>query len=173
MRPSVSRNAASNAAVSGNVSRSSAFCVAAAHIFGPDSATVIRSPRHSFIRRHRSAALRHLRSRSARIVQKNASRFTPRRVRSASGDSGVAAAFLETLGRIAVNRGDYAGFEGILNGLEKAPKDRDHDHMAALARRLVAQDRWLLLVDAAFANRALDPALPRLLQRDPDDCWSA
>ncbi len=78
------------------------------------------------------------------------------------------AAFLETLGRIAVNRGDYAGFEGILNGLEKAPKDREHDHMAALARRLVAQDRWLLLVDAAFANRALDPALPRLLQRDPE-----
>jgi PilZ domain len=78
------------------------------------------------------------------------------------------AAFLETLGRVAVNRGDYAGFEGILNGLERAPKDRDHDHMAALARRLVAQDRWLLLVDAAFANRALDPALPRLLQRDPE-----
>jgi PilZ domain len=78
------------------------------------------------------------------------------------------AAFLETLGRIAVNRGDYAGFEGILNGLEKAPKDREHDHMAALARRLVAQDRWLLMVDAAFANRALDPALPRLLQRDPE-----
>jgi PilZ domain len=78
------------------------------------------------------------------------------------------AAFLETLGRIAVNRGDYAGFEGILNGLERAPKDREHDHMAALARRLVAQDRWLLLVDAAFANRALDPALPRLLQRDPE-----
>ena len=78
------------------------------------------------------------------------------------------AAFLEILGRIAVNRGDYAGFEGILNGLEKAPKDREHDHMAALARRLVAQDRWLLLVDAALANRALDPALPRLLQRDPE-----
>jgi PilZ domain len=78
------------------------------------------------------------------------------------------AAFLETLGRITVNRGDYAGFEGILNGLERAPKDREHDHMAALARRLVAQDRWLLLVDAAFANRALDPALPRLLQRDPE-----
>jgi hypothetical protein len=78
------------------------------------------------------------------------------------------AAFLETLGRIAVNRGDYVGFEGILNGLEKAPKDREHDHMSALAHRLVAQDRWLLLVDAAFANRALDPVLPRLLQRDPE-----
>jgi PilZ domain len=78
------------------------------------------------------------------------------------------AAFLETLGRIAVNRGDYSGFEGILNALERAPKDREHDHMTALARRLVAQERWLMLVDAAFANRALDPALPRLLQRDPE-----
>ena len=78
------------------------------------------------------------------------------------------AAFLETLGRIAVNRGDYAGFETILTGLEKAPKDKEHDHMTNLARRMVAQDRWLLLVDAAFANRALDPVLPRLLQRDPE-----
>src|SRR5262249_21229024 len=78
------------------------------------------------------------------------------------------AAFLETLGRIAVNRGDYVGFEAILIGLEKSPKDREHDHMTALARRLVAQERWLLLVDASLANRALDPALPRLLQRDPE-----
>jgi hypothetical protein len=78
------------------------------------------------------------------------------------------AAFLETLGRIAVNRGDYAGFETILIGLERAPRDKEHDHMAALAQRLVAQDRWLLLVDAALANRPLDPVLPRLLQRDPE-----
>ncbi|MGB8476305.1 MAG: PilZ domain-containing protein [Candidatus Acidiferrum sp.] len=78
------------------------------------------------------------------------------------------AAFLETLGRVAVTRGDYAGFENILVGLERVPKDNEHDHMAALAHRLVAQDRWLLLVDAALANRPLDPVLPRLLQRDPE-----
>src|SRR5205085_2134933 len=48
------------------------------------------------------------------------------------------------------------------------PQDKEHGHMAALANRLVAQDRWLLLVDAALANRALDPVLPRLLQRDPE-----
>src|SRR5713101_6733703 len=58
------------------------------------------------------------------------------------------AAFVESLGRIAVNRGDYSGFETILTGLERAPQDKEHDHMAALANRLVAQDRWLLLVDA-------------------------
>src|SRR5579859_5093756 len=78
------------------------------------------------------------------------------------------AAFLETLGRVAVTRGDYSGFENILIGLERVPKDNEHDHVAALAHRLVAQDRWMLLVDAALANRPLDPVLPRLLQRDPE-----
>jgi PilZ domain len=78
------------------------------------------------------------------------------------------AAFLENLGRVAVTRGDYGGFESILDALEKAPHDVAHDHISALAHRLVAQDRWLLLVDASLANRALDPVLPRLLQRDPD-----
>jgi PilZ domain len=78
------------------------------------------------------------------------------------------AAFVEALGRIAVSRADYAGFESILTGLERVPRDREHDHMTALSIRLVAQDRWLLLVDAALANRPLDPVLPRLLQRDPE-----
>src|SRR6266851_4056417 len=77
-------------------------------------------------------------------------------------------AFLEVLGRIAVTRGDYAGLEGILCGLEKPPRESQFDHMHALAHRLIAQDRFLLLVDAALANRALDPALPRLLVRDPE-----
>ena len=78
-------------------------------------------------------------------------------------------AFVETLARVAVNRADYAGFEAILTGLERPPRGGEHDHlMAALSQRLVAQDRWLLLVDAALANRALDPVLPRLLQRDPE-----
>jgi len=78
------------------------------------------------------------------------------------------AAFLENLGRVAVMRGDYAGFEFILDALEKAPHDVAHDHISALAHRLVAEDRWLLLVDASLANRALDPVLPRLLHRDPE-----
>jgi hypothetical protein len=78
------------------------------------------------------------------------------------------AAFLEHLGRVAVIRGDYAGFESILSALEKEPQDIAHDHFSTLAHRLVAQDRWLLLVDASLSNRALDPVLPRLLQRDPD-----
>jgi hypothetical protein len=78
------------------------------------------------------------------------------------------AALVEALGRIAVTRGDYAGFEFILTGLERAPRDKEHDHMTALSTRLVAQDRWYLIVDASLANRPLDPVLPRLLQRDPE-----
>jgi len=87
---------------------------------------------------------------------------------SAPETAALLAAFVESLGRIAVNRGDYSGFETILTGLERVPQDKEHGHMVALASRLVAQDRWLLLVDAALANRPLDPVLPRLLQRDPE-----
>ena len=82
--------------------------------------------------------------------------------------SALLAAFLETLGRIAVSRGDFAGFENILIGMERLPREAEHEHMIALGHRLVANDRWTLLVDAAIANRPLDPVLPRLLQRDPD-----
>ncbi len=78
------------------------------------------------------------------------------------------AGFVESLGRIGVTRGDFSGFEFLLSGLERAPQDKEHDHMAELANRLVSQDRWLLLVDAALANRPLEPVLPRLLQRDPE-----
>ena len=87
---------------------------------------------------------------------------------SAPETSALLAAFLETLGRIAVTRGDFAGFENILTSLERLPRDAEHEHMTALGHRLVANDRWTLLVDATIANRPLDPALPRLLQRDPD-----
>ena len=78
------------------------------------------------------------------------------------------AAFLETLGRTCVSRGDFAGFENILVALEKLPRDTEHEHLNALAHRLVANDRWMMLVDASLANRPLDPSLPRLLQRDPE-----
>ncbi len=82
--------------------------------------------------------------------------------------SALLAAFLETLGRIAVVRGDFAGFENIIIGIEKLPRDAEHEHINALGHRLVANDRWTLLVDASLANRPLEPPLPRLLQRDPE-----
>jgi hypothetical protein len=78
------------------------------------------------------------------------------------------AVFLESLSRVAVARGDFAGFETLLLALEKSPRDAEHEQLMILTRRLVAPDRWILLVDAALANRSSDPALARLLQREPD-----
>ena len=88
------------------------------------------------------------------------------------GIAGLLAAATETLARLALERGMYAEFEHILDGLARATRTAEHDPIAepiaALARRIVAQDRWLLLVDTALANRQLDPALPKLLGRDPE-----
>ena len=87
---------------------------------------------------------------------------------AAPDTAALLSAFLEMLGRVAVTRGDFAGLENILLGLEKAPREPQFEHMHALAERLIAPDRWHLLVDAALANRALEPTLPRLLVRDPE-----
>lgn len=78
------------------------------------------------------------------------------------------AALTEHLARLAIARFDFVAFENILVTLEQAAQETEMEHLAALAERLVAEDRWFLLVDAALANRALDPVLPRLLQRDPE-----
>jgi hypothetical protein len=78
------------------------------------------------------------------------------------------ATFLEALSHMAVVRGDYAGFESILLALEQSSGDFDQANLSTLAKRLFAQDRVFLLVDAGLAHRALDPVLPRLLVRDPD-----
>jgi PilZ domain-containing protein len=87
---------------------------------------------------------------------------------TAADTAALLSAFLEMLGRVAVTRGDFVGLENILLGLEKVPREPRFEHMHALAQRLIAQDRWHLLVDAALANRALEPTLPRLLVRDPE-----
>jgi len=87
---------------------------------------------------------------------------------TAPDTAAMLSAFLEMLGRVAVTRGDFAGLENILIGLERVPCEPRFEHMHALAQRLIAQDRWPLLVDAALANRALEPTLPRLLVRDPE-----
>jgi hypothetical protein len=78
------------------------------------------------------------------------------------------ATFIESLSHLAVVRGDYEGFEAILLALEQTSRDLDHASLSALTKRLFAQDRLFLLVDAGLAHRALDPVLPRLLERDPD-----
>ena len=84
------------------------------------------------------------------------------------GTAGLLAAVTENLARSSVSKADYATFERILEALEQAPRDTDHAHLTALCDCLVSGERWLLLVDAALANRPLDPVLPRLLRRNPE-----
>ena len=72
----------------------------------------------------------------------------------------------ETLARVALERHCYAEFEQILCQLESVPANSS-EPIQPLTRRLSDAQYWLPLVDAALANRPLDPALPRLLQRDP------
>src|SRR3984893_83329 len=78
------------------------------------------------------------------------------------------ATFIESLSHLAVVRGDYEGFEAIILAMEQPSREFEHTNFPALGKRLFAQDRLFLLVDAGLAHRALDPVLPRLLERDPD-----
>lgn len=73
-----------------------------------------------------------------------------------------------TLSKMALARGECAELEAMLKEIDNPPAESDDLRLGALARRIVASEEWLLLVDLALANRALDPALPRLLRRDPE-----
>jgi len=73
-----------------------------------------------------------------------------------------------TLSKMALARGECAELEAMLKEIDNPPAESDDLRLAALARKIVASEEWLLLVDLALANRGLDPALPRLLRRDPE-----
>ena len=73
-----------------------------------------------------------------------------------------------TLSKMALARGECAELEAMLKEIDNPPAESDDLRLASLARKIVASEEWLLLVDLALANRALDPALPRLLRRDPE-----
>ena len=74
----------------------------------------------------------------------------------------------QTLATLALARGECSEVEGILTEMDQAPAESDEERFATLTRRIVGCEEWLLLVDLALANRALDSALPRLLRRDPE-----
>lgn len=76
--------------------------------------------------------------------------------------------FTQGLATLALARGECAELEAILTEMDQEPVESDEERLAALSRRIVASEEWLLLVDLALANRALDSALPRLLRRDPE-----
>lgn len=74
----------------------------------------------------------------------------------------------QMLATLALARGECAEVEAILVEIDQAPPEADEERLAALTRSIVGSEEWLLLVDLALANRPLDPALPRLLRRDPE-----
>ncbi len=93
------------------------------------------------------------------------------------GIAALLSAVTENLARLALSNADYAQFERIVEALEGAPRDAEHAHLFTLAGRIVADERWVELVDAALfhwprpgqgADRRLDPFLTRLLRRDPE-----
>ena len=83
------------------------------------------------------------------------------------GISGLLAALMERLARLALTGRHYAEFERILVALDAAPRDAEHAHISAMVSRITADESWLYLVEDALANRPLDAVLPRLLRRDP------
>jgi PilZ domain-containing protein len=84
------------------------------------------------------------------------------------GISNLLEQLTQTLATLALARGECAEVEAILMEIDQPPAESDEERLAGITRRIVGSEEWLLLVDLALANRPLDPALPRLLRRDPE-----
>ncbi|HYT08467.1 MAG TPA: hypothetical protein VEL77_12525, partial [Rugosimonospora sp.] len=57
----------------------------------------------------------------------------------------------QTLATLALARGECAEVEAILTEIDQAPAEADEERLAALTRRIVDCEEWLLLVDLALA----------------------
>jgi hypothetical protein len=73
---------------------------------------------------------------------------------------------IERLADAALQKSRFGEYEAILQTLEKAP--RGIEHLNLLGRRLGEGERWEMLVRGALAHRALEPALVRILGRNPE-----
>ena len=76
------------------------------------------------------------------------------------------ASSVEILARMALERRCYGELEKILCDLDDLSKSGS-EAVQPLANRLMGPQFFLPLLDAALANRSLDPSLPRILMRDP------
>jgi hypothetical protein len=76
------------------------------------------------------------------------------------------ASSIEILARMALERRCYGELEKILCDLDDLSKSGS-ETVQPLANRLTGPQFFLPLLDAALANRSLDPSLPRILMRDP------
>ncbi len=84
------------------------------------------------------------------------------------GIAGVLTAVVENLARLALTKREFGSFEQLLDALESSPRDDQHAHIPMLIGRILSDDQWLYLVDAALASRPPHPVIPRLLGRAPD-----
>jgi PilZ domain len=80
------------------------------------------------------------------------------------------ASLVEALGRSALRRCEFSRFEQILDSVRAAEAGAGEPQMEinALLSRLESSEIWLLLAQSALESPELDPALPRILQRDPE-----
>jgi hypothetical protein len=89
-------------------------------------------------------------------------------VETSPGIAGVLTAVVENLARMAVTKREFGAFEQLLGALESSPHDDQHAHIPMLIGRILNDDQWLYLVDAALTSRPPHPVIPRLLGRAPD-----
>lgn len=93
--------------------------------------------------------------------------------------AGVLAGVADGLARLALERREFAELEKFVDSLEAARAPRSNGSartgpvlsaslMATLSQKLLENVRWSQMIERALEHRPLDPALPRILARDPE-----
>ncbi len=85
------------------------------------------------------------------------------------GISATLLQLVESLAQSAKRRREFSRFEWMLDQTSQLvhSEDAKRADIAAFIARETTGDAWRELVEAALAGNALDPALPRILRRDP------
>jgi hypothetical protein len=78
----------------------------------------------------------------------------------------VLAGILERLARLAIKKNDFAEVERLLEALETLPP-ATRTLAERVHQNILHEAHWQVMMAAALDNRPLDPALPKLLGRDP------
>jgi hypothetical protein len=74
---------------------------------------------------------------------------------------------VDQLARMALRKRDFAELEQILLELGKGAANAGQTHLESLGQRLLSEQNWSALMQAALENRPLDAALVRILGGDP------
>lgn len=92
--------------------------------------------------------------------------------------SGVLAGVADGLAKLALERREFSELEKFVDSLEAARAPRSNGArtgpapsaslMATLSQKLLENVRWSQMIERALEHRPLDPALPRILARDPE-----